>query len=217
MTPSTTYPPTPSTMRLHHRGDGIWETDELADGRHPIVFISRDDTFETECDNDHPHPVKIRVDTLTEAARNAERENARKIAYGDVKEIQRVTKHGWATYLTYQCPGGELHYYSQWTVQIWGEWLGDDGVHDTLGSAIQAAQDALGGVKLIRTVERKPKTTPVEQLVYSSDEFKTWSNSLSRTIVNGRSSWTACGHPAELDIDNHCYTCHQRVDVEVPS
>jgi len=33
--------------------------------------------------------------------------------------------------------------------------------------------------------------------------------------VTGIGHWKACGHRSELDINEHCYTCHQPVDVEV--
>lgn len=33
----------------------------------------------------------------------------------------------------------------------------------------------------------------------------------TRESETGRRLWAACGHPAELDIDENCYVCHEAV------
>lgn len=100
-----------------------WRSD---DGR---VEIYLDETFQTECEE--PHPVRVRVDTtLLVIPAEAKR------SYG---------RRG-VEYASWHCYGGEEHYYSQWTVQIDGDWTDD--VYDTFAQARGVVEKIVGKTKL---------------------------------------------------------------------
>ena len=92
-------------------------------------------------------------------------------------------------YVTYQCEGNETHHYSQWTVRVDDEWTHD--VYDTFAQARAAAERLVGPTVLVRR-KAAPKTRET-----------------TINPVTGAATWVACGHRAELDINEDCYTCHQ--------
>ena len=131
---------------------------DTGDGR---GHIELDDTFETECDD--AHPVKFS---------QADREQYAKLSDFDKT---RLSRENWPKYVAlrdrkkgYLCPGGEPHYYSQWTVQVDGDWTED--VYDTFAQAKAVLEDRLGH-KLTIQRQRKPKPEPVK-LSPEDEEYK---------------------------------------------
>lgn len=176
-------------MRLISEGNQRYVSE---DGR---VMVELDSTFETECDE--PHPVRMRMDALRAAySRDEHGQRAfdkfvhnTKVFGG--REITKLTKEGWVTYLTWHCDGGEVHNYSMWTSQVDNEWT--DIVTDKFNETVGELEKLLGEeIKVVHP--RKPKAKVRETV-----------------IVNDRARWAACGHPAELDINEQCYVCHQDV------
>jgi hypothetical protein len=168
-------------IRITKQGEGHWAD---ANGR---VEFHHDHTFETECDA--PHPVRVTEATFK--------------GYSDwfQRSIFNPSRKG--GYVSWMCDGGEIHHYSQWTIQIDGEWVGNtkiDGCYDTLTQAIGAIEQYMGWTIIRTPTRRKPVQTERATRI---DE---------RT---GAATWVACGHRSELDINEHCYTCHQPVEVEV--
>ena len=106
-------------------------------------------------------------------------------------------------YVSWLCDGGEIHHYSQWTCMVDGDWVGNtviDGCWDTLTQGVNAVAKWMG-VEIIRTPTRRQ---PVQtERATRIDE------------TTGAATWVACGHRAEMDINEDCYTCHQSVQVEV--
>lgn len=128
-------------MKLISRGPGLYESE---DGR---IEVSLDPTFTTECDE--PHPVKMRLDTLRTAyANDAFGQRgfdafvlAQQHRHGG-RLINRRTKAGWVTYLSWFCEGGETHTYSQWVSRIDGDWT--EFVTDTFSAQIGDLEKLLG-------------------------------------------------------------------------
>lgn len=94
------------------------------DGRVEVIL---DPTFETECDE--PHPVKMRLDALRaqyssddygQRAFDKFVENVTLFEGGRV--FTKRTKEGYVEYISWHCPGGEVHHYSMWTSRVDGEW-----------------------------------------------------------------------------------------------
>ena len=170
---------TEQTIRITKQEEGLWKSE---DGR---VMISLDETFETECDD--AHPVRMRLDKFPHLKRPL-----------DAKITNRLTKKdGWVQYISYLCPGCALHYYSQWTVEVDGEWTDD--VYDTFEQAMGAAERHTGA-RIVASRTRKPKV----EMVRATEIHP----------VTGAATWVACGHRAEMDINEDCYTCHRSPMVE---
>ena len=173
------------TIKLINQGDQEYISE---DGRIRVVL---DRTFETECDGEHP--VKMRLDEYTRYYTTPEAAQAavdKMIMFSGAKVIGKRTKEGWVQYITWQCRGGESHYYSQWTSEVDSDWteIVTDTLTETVGS-LEKLLDAriILGRKAKVPMERKRVLDP----------------------VTGSATWAACGHRAELDINEDCYTCHQ--------
>lgn len=177
------------TKRLINTSRGSWKLEGEPD-ENPRTFMYLDPTFTTECDE--PHPVKMRVDTLGDwYTERGIADYVKDILLSGGKKIQKHTKsEGWVEYLTWLCPGHEEHHYSQWTVMVESDWT--ENVYDTFGEARQALEEALGE-KVKLSVPRKPKRIVRETVI---------------DPATGAATWKACGHRAELDINEQCYTCH---------
>ena len=128
---------------------------DTGDGR---GHIELDGTFETECDD--AHPMKLS---------QVDREAFAKLSDFDK---QRLSRENWPKYVAlrdrkkgYLCPGGEMHYYSQWTVQVDGEWTDD--VYDTFSQAKAALEAGLGHPV---TVQRRRKPPPEPTALSPEDE-----------------------------------------------
>jgi hypothetical protein len=80
------------------------------------VDISLDPTFETECNA--PHPVRMLTKNMTRHHHLAAQSNGGRTR---------------GRHTSWQCPGGETHFYSQWTAMLDGDWTPD--VYDTLAQA----------------------------------------------------------------------------------
>ncbi len=177
-------------LKLISKGSGegavearLWELEG-----DPETFITRDDTYETWCD-DVPHPMKLS---------KADWAEWRTMSDWDKTQLSRTNWERYSAHVNrkrgYLCPGNSEHSYSMWTVQVAGEWL-HDGAFDKFAHAVAALEDALGE-KVKLSIPRKPKRTPRE------------------TVINettGAATWTVCGHRAEMDINEDCYTCHGAV------
>lgn len=149
------------------------------------VVVTLDDTFETFCEG--PHPVRYRLDRLSEVEK-------RELPL-DAKRTTRRTKGGWVEYVSYECLGDASHYYSMWTVSVDGEWT--ENVYETLGEALSVVEDATG--TKVKRVRRKVKRERVREF----------------DAVTGAATWKRCGHRAELDVNEDCYTCHESPLMEV--
>jgi hypothetical protein len=182
---------TVTKMRLLSEGDGHWKSE---DGR---VAIHRDSTFETECEL-APHPVRLgRAEYAWYRGLDAWDKEHRVEPY-EKRMALREGKRG------YLCPGGETHYYTMWTVEVDGEWT--DTVHDSFAEARGAVEENLG-VTTVLVPKRKPKSEPEEK----------WEPAPAGTFATvidtaGRATWVGCGHPAERDINDHCYICHAELE-----
>lgn len=183
--------------RLISKGDGYWvlEGTEGQPGQTDGTAIQRDDTFQTECDD--PHPVRISRERRAEWQGMSDWDK------------QQLSRTNWAEYWALQngkrgwyCEGGEEHFYTQWTVRIDGEWTEE--VCDSFAEARQVLEGYIGKVKLSRPA--KPK-----QPSWQEQTQQVLDAAAVTYAPSGRRSWAACGHPAELDIDNHCYVCHEAV------
>jgi len=117
------------------------------DGR---VEISLDPTFQTWCDNEHTHPVRLRVDKMHYAYSDRGIEEMKR--RGKITSKWSKSEGRYVQYLTYQCEGGEEHFYSMWTVEVDGEWTDD--VYETFAAARLAAEKVVGPMKVVRP--RKP-------------------------------------------------------------
>lgn len=112
-----------------------------ADGR---IRIIHDPTFQTYCDGEHP--VRMRVDRLPLVySDQGVREMMNR---GRIRSKWSRSEGRYVEYLTYQCPGDEMHFYAMWTVEIAGEWTDD--VYDTFSQARGAAEAAVGPLKVTR-------------------------------------------------------------------
>lgn len=179
--------------KLINRGPGDWVLEGEPEDN-PQTFMYLDPTFTTECDPEHPHPMKLRTDSLSKWYTDGGADYIRRMKMSGAKLIQKHTKsEGWVEYLTWVCPGGEEHHYSMWTVRVEGGWTED--VYETFDAARVALEEALGQ-KVTLSVSRKPKRVARETVL---------------DPVTGAAKWKACGHRAELDINEQCYTCHQDV------
>jgi len=157
-------------MKLIAKEPGLWETE---DGRARIIL---DDTFESECDVEHSHPVRMRRDQFDRYP-DWMKDKTMGVLFGG-------REHG--RYVSWLCPGGEIHNYSQWTVQVDGEWTED--VYDTFRQARAALEAIIGKVTLSRL--RRERATPSQFLIGDTPHFE------------------YCGHRVEYDIDGNCYECH---------
>ena len=180
------------TIRIEKQDADFWKSQ---DGR---VAIYHDHTFETECDG--PHPVKQRLDVIRRRfATDADFQryiDKMKRSEGAKVIARRTKSDGWVEYLTWQCYGGEIHNYSQYTAEVDGDWTDD--VYDTLTGAMSAVA-RVTGARVVNGRPAKPRT-----------ERATAVNELTGAAV-----WVACGHRAELDVNEDCYTCHNSVEVAV--
>lgn len=86
-------------MKIKRDSPGNYYTD---DGRFEINLV---DDYETECDD--PHPVRLRVDTMTHYSDWFKKSLMSK---GTIKWKKGVE------YLCYYCEGNETHFYSRWIV-----------------------------------------------------------------------------------------------------
>jgi hypothetical protein len=121
--------------RLISHGSGHYET---GDGRGLVVL---DDTFQTECDE--PHPVRMRRDSISRYSDWYQRE---------LLARNRSRNPNW---ITFQCEGNEQHYYSQWAVQVDGEWTHD--VYDSFAQARQVLEETLGYKLTLQRQQNNPR------------------------------------------------------------
>lgn len=137
---------------LVSKGDGLWELEG-----DPNTFISRDDTFQTECDD--PHPMRFSKQEIRDWHALSPFERDRRFSH-EYNWAMRNDKRG------YMCPGGELHYYSMWTVMINGDWTEDMG--ETFAQARAVLEDAIGKVTLKRQrKEPEPEVNPAHMHQYA--------------------------------------------------
>lgn len=132
-------------MKLFSKGDQHYESE---DGR---VVVTLDPTFETECDLDTPHPMRMKA-TAFEAFAPHYRQHLASLG------AQRKGNN-----YVWHCPGGESHWYSLWTVQIDGEWTDDS--YDTFKEALGVVEAKVGERV---TVARRRKEKPVEDTFVQS-------------------------------------------------
>lgn len=168
-----------SKTKLISKGDSRYEVDEF-------TFIDLDETFTTDCDDPHPH--KERVDRIRARYTDPAAADRYIASLYNHKIITKHTSEGWVQYVTYLCPGGEQHNYSQWVVSVNGDWTED--VYDTFTQARGALEAIIGPTTLVRQ-KKQPKQPEIIE-----------------DPNTGRRRWAKCGHPAEFDIDRNCYVCH---------
>lgn len=170
-------------MKLMCQEDGYWKSD---DGR---VEIIHDHSFETECEE--PHPVRMLRSSIDPNTPWGAR----------ILQAERFSVRGerGGKYISYLCPGGEVHFYSMWTVNVDGEWTPD--VYEKFTQARRVAEDLVGPM----TLGRRPRVEAPPAVVIVSERERDFDP------ATGIASWRACGHRAELDINECCYTCHQPV------
>lgn len=106
-------------MKLVRDAPGSYHT---PDGKYEVLLVS---DYETECED--PHPVRMRRDSIASYSGWFQRQLLD-------RNVSRDSR-----YITYQCWGGETHFYSRWTVGIAGSGdyapgTGPDGF-DTLADA----------------------------------------------------------------------------------
>lgn len=168
-------------MRLISQGAGHY----ISENKRVEVIL--DSSFETECDE--PHPVRMRTDQMSGYSDWYREKLLRR---GKIS-LTHTKKRGWVEYLSYYCEGNETHFYSMWVVVIDGERTDD--VYDRFQEALGVIEKQTGETVSISR-PRKPKA-PERERTYDPQ--------------TGAASWAKCGHRAELDIDENCYTCHEAV------